>query len=103
MIHGIIPVSGGSFGSNLGASFWSNDSLDDIKEDEIKASFKDGILTLNVPKVSPSEKLPEKTLLGDKINMAFASTLAVFGSATGVVVSTGDNTEIGKISQNHAK
>ena len=34
MIHGIIPVSGGPFGSNLGASFWSNDSLDDIKEDE---------------------------------------------------------------------
>ena len=33
MIHGIIPVSGGPFGSNLGASFWSNDSLDDIKED----------------------------------------------------------------------
>lgn len=34
MIHGIIPVSGGPFGSNLGASFWSNDSLNDIKEDE---------------------------------------------------------------------
>ena len=33
MIHGIIPVSGGPFGSNLGASFWSNDSIDDIKED----------------------------------------------------------------------
>lgn len=34
MIHGIIPVSGGPFGSNLGASFWSNDSLEDIKNDE---------------------------------------------------------------------
>ena len=33
MIHGIIPVSGGPFGSNLGASFWSDDSLDKIKED----------------------------------------------------------------------
>ncbi|MBE6499262.1 MAG: flavodoxin family protein [Methanobrevibacter thaueri] len=33
MIHGIIPVSGGPFGSNLGASFWSNDSLEDIKKD----------------------------------------------------------------------
>lgn len=41
MIHGIIPVSGGPFGSNLGASFWSNDSLDDIKEDEY------GIKSLN--------------------------------------------------------
>ena len=34
MIHGIIPVSGGPFGSNLGASFWSNDSIDDIKKDD---------------------------------------------------------------------
>lgn len=34
MIHGIIPVSGGPFGSNLGASFWSQDSLDEIKKDE---------------------------------------------------------------------
>lgn len=33
MIHGIIPVSGGPFGSNLGASFWSNDSIEDIKQD----------------------------------------------------------------------
>ena len=33
MIHGIIPVSGGPFGSNLGASFWSQDSIDKIKED----------------------------------------------------------------------
>lgn len=34
MIHGIIPVSGGPFGSNLGASFWSQDSLDEIKRDK---------------------------------------------------------------------
>lgn len=34
MIHGIIPVSGGPFGSNLGASFWSRDSLEDVKKDE---------------------------------------------------------------------
>lgn len=34
MIHGIIPVSGGGFGANLGASFWSQDSLDKIKEDK---------------------------------------------------------------------
>ncbi|WP_458453819.1 flavodoxin family protein [Methanobrevibacter sp.] len=34
MIHGIIPVSGGPFGSNLGASFWSQDSIEEIKKDE---------------------------------------------------------------------
>lgn len=34
LIHGIIPVSGGPFGSNSGASFWSRDSMDEIKKDE---------------------------------------------------------------------
>ena len=34
MIHGIIPVSGGPFGSNLGASFWSQDSMDGIANDD---------------------------------------------------------------------
>lgn len=33
MIHGIIPVSGGPFGSNLGASFWSQDSIESISKD----------------------------------------------------------------------
>ena len=33
IIHGIIPVSGGPFGSNLGASFWSKDSIDEIRKD----------------------------------------------------------------------
>lgn len=33
MIHGIIPVSGGPFGSNLGASFWSQDTIEEIKRD----------------------------------------------------------------------
>ena len=33
---------------------------EDIKEDEIKASFKNGILNLEVPKVSPEEKKSEK-------------------------------------------
>lgn len=29
----IIPISGGSFGANLGANFWSNDTLEGVKED----------------------------------------------------------------------
>ena len=33
---------------------------DDIKEDEIKASFKNGILNLEVPKVNPEDGQPEK-------------------------------------------
>ena len=53
----------------------------------------------SLPVEKQVKTLPEKTLLGDKVNMAFASTLTVFGSACGVVTSIGDNTEIGKISQ----
>lgn len=45
MIHGIIPVSGGPFGSNLGASFWSRDSLDDVKVDDYGWQSLDRTLT----------------------------------------------------------
>jgi multimeric flavodoxin WrbA len=34
MLNGIIAVSGGAFGANIGASFWSKDSLEGVKEDE---------------------------------------------------------------------
>ena len=33
---------------------------EDIKEEEIKASFKNGILNLEVPKVNPEDNKPEK-------------------------------------------
>ena len=33
-MSGAIPVSGGFFGANLGASFWSKDSFDGVKDDE---------------------------------------------------------------------
>jgi multimeric flavodoxin WrbA len=34
VLNGVIPVSGGSFGANLGATFWSKDTLKGVKEDE---------------------------------------------------------------------
>ena len=34
ILTGAIPVSGGAFGANLGANFWSKDTLDGVKEDE---------------------------------------------------------------------
>ena len=34
IINGIIPVSGGFFGANLGATFWSKDTLKGVKEDD---------------------------------------------------------------------
>ena len=34
ILNGVIPVSGSSFGANLGASFWSKDRLEGVKEDK---------------------------------------------------------------------
>jgi Ca2+-transporting ATPase len=51
-----------------------------------------------VPKHSEAE-LAEETLVSDRTNMAFSSTLVTYGTGTGIVVSTGDRTEIGRISQ----
>ncbi|MEA4956605.1 NAD(P)H dehydrogenase (quinone) [bioreactor metagenome] len=41
ILSGIIPVSGGPFGANLGATFWSQDTLEGVKKDEY------GFKTLN--------------------------------------------------------
>lgn len=50
----------------------------------------------------PSDKHPEpvglEALLGDRRSMAYAGTLVTQGKAAGVVVATGRNTEIGRIS-----
>lgn len=50
----------------------------------------------------PSEKeaedlLPEYCLLGDRSNMAYTSAIVTYGRATGVVVATGMDTEVGNI------
>jgi multimeric flavodoxin WrbA len=34
ILSGVIPVSGGSFGANLGANFWSKDTLEGVKKDK---------------------------------------------------------------------
>lgn len=34
VLNGVIPVSGGSFGANLGATFWSRDTLEGVEGDE---------------------------------------------------------------------
>ncbi|MDR2145382.1 MAG: cation-transporting P-type ATPase, partial [Tannerella sp.] len=52
---------------------------------------------------APTEKqpdiLPEDTMLGDRINMAFSSTTVSAGTGMGVVVGVGESTEIGRINQ----
>jgi multimeric flavodoxin WrbA len=34
ILNGMIPVSGGFFGANLGATFWSRDTLEGVEKDE---------------------------------------------------------------------
>jgi len=43
--------------------------------------------------------LDHDTTLADRVNMAYSSSLVTYGTGTGVVVATGNNTEIGRISE----
>jgi cation-transporting P-type ATPase F len=43
--------------------------------------------------------LPPETLLGERCNLAYASTLVTYGRGTGIVIATGDSTEVGQISR----
>jgi len=53
----------------------------------------------SVPVQKQSGILPHDTLLADRLNMAYSSTLVTYGIATGVVVATGNSTEIGRINE----
>jgi cation-transporting P-type ATPase F len=46
-----------------------------------------------------SQILNDDTELADRKNMVFGSSLVTYGTATGVVTQTGDNTEVGRISR----
>lgn len=43
------------------------------------------------------QTLPKQTLLADRSNMAYSSTLVTYGTGTGLVVATGDHSEVGRI------
>lgn len=51
----------------------------------------------SVPVHKQAGQLPLESVLADRSNMAYSSTLVTYGTATGIVVATGDDTEIGHI------
>ncbi len=53
----------------------------------------------SVPAQKAHGVFAEETGLADRRNMAYSSTLVTFGTGTGVVIATGDRTEIGQISE----
>ncbi|HQN64966.1 MAG TPA: HAD-IC family P-type ATPase [Methylophilus sp.] len=62
-------------------------------------SAEEAILTgESVPVEKDTAISPENAVLGDQSGMAFSGTLITTGSGRGVVVATGTNTEIGRIS-----
>ncbi|MES9976588.1 MAG: HAD-IC family P-type ATPase, partial [Candidatus Thiodiazotropha sp.] len=51
----------------------------------------------SVPVQKRTEELAQETVLADRHNMAYSSTLVTHGTGAGLVVATGDSTEIGHI------
>jgi magnesium-transporting ATPase (P-type) len=53
----------------------------------------------SVPVEKCAGELPHDTPLADRLNMAYSSTFVTFGTAAGLVTATGDDTEVGRISE----
>jgi cation-transporting P-type ATPase F len=53
----------------------------------------------SLPVQKDAECLPADVGIGDRCNMAYSSSLVTSGQGQGIVVATGDSTEIGRISQ----
>lgn len=51
----------------------------------------------SVPVLKHVQSIPHETGLADRTNMAYSSALVTYGQGIGVVVATGDRTEIGRI------
>jgi multimeric flavodoxin WrbA len=60
ILNGVIPVGGGFFGANLGATFWTKDTLDGAKQDE------EGFRSLKKTVKRFAEFLKEKQAKGEK-------------------------------------
>jgi cation-transporting ATPase F len=53
----------------------------------------------SVPAEKRIETLDRETVLAERSNMAYSSTLVTYGTATGTVIAIGDETEIGQINE----
>lgn len=53
----------------------------------------------SLPVEKKPEPVSEETGLADRVNMVYTSALVTYGRGQGVVVATGDRTEVGRISQ----
>jgi magnesium-transporting ATPase (P-type) len=53
----------------------------------------------SVPAEKNTDAVPANATVGDRENMAFSGTMVVSGRAAGVVVATGNGTELGRINQ----
>jgi calcium-translocating P-type ATPase len=53
----------------------------------------------SVPAEKTTDPVSEKATVGDRESMAFSGTMVVSGRATGIVVATGSETELGRINQ----
>src|SRR5262249_51323858 len=53
----------------------------------------------SVPADKSTDAVPQNATVGDRDGMAFSGTLVVSGRATGIVVGTGSDTELGRINQ----
>ncbi len=60
ILNGMTPVSGGFFGANLGATFWSKDTLEGVKQDE------EGFRSLKKTVKRFAEFMQESETLGGK-------------------------------------
>jgi cation-transporting ATPase F len=53
----------------------------------------------SVPVEKAVKQLGRETILAERRNMAYGSSMVTYGQGTGIVVETGDSTEVGRISQ----
>ena len=52
----------------------------------------------SMPVEKSTQPVPANVTIGDRKNLAYSGTLVTYGQGQGIVVATGDNTEIGRIS-----